>query len=322
LERPLAPLAGRIMSVAFIFPGQGTQYPGMLHDLLDDPAVDRTLDEASDALGADVRSLDSQEALRSDVAVQVALLCAGVSTARALMARDIQPTAVSGLSVGAFAAAVIAGVLPFRDGLELVQLRAREMEKLFPRGYGLSAIVGLTESHVTHIVQAATSDQAPVFVGNINAPRQIVIAGSNEVMDEVLAEARRQGAAQAVRLGVSVLSHCPLLKPVADVLAKRIAAMSLTNPQLTYVGNVSARALRTKERIADDLVNNIAHGVRWHDATTVLKELGCGLFLEMVPGNALTELARRNLPGVVSMPAEARTLPRILSFARREQANT
>ena len=310
------------MSVAFIFPGQGTQYPGMLHDLLDDPAVDRTLDEASDALGADVRSLDSQEALRSDVAVQVALLCAGVSTARALMARDIQPTAVSGLSVGAFAAAVIAGVLPLRDGLELVQLRAREMEKLFPRGYGLSAIVGLTESEVTHIVQAATSDQAPVFVGNINAPRQIVIAGSNAVMDEVLAEARRQGAAQAVRLRVSVLSHCPLLKPVADVPAKRIAAMSLTNPQLTYVGNVSARALRTKERIADDLVNNIAHGVRWHDATTVLKELGCRLFLEMPPGHTLTELARRNLPGVGSMPVEARTLPRILSFARREQANT
>jgi malonate decarboxylase epsilon subunit len=310
------------MSVAFIFPGQGTQYPGMLHDLLDDPAVDRTLDEASDVLGADVRSLDSQEALRSDVAVQVALLCAGVSTARALMARDIEPTAVSGLSVGAFAAAVIAGVLPLRDGLELVQLRAREMEKLFPRGYGLSAIVGLTESQVTHIVQAATSDQAPVFVGNINAPRQIVIAGSNAVMDEVLAEARRQGAAQAVRLRVSVLSHCPLLKPVADVLTKRIAAMSLTNPQLTYVGNVSARALRTKERIADDLVNNIAHGVRWHDATTVLKELGCRLFLEMPPGHTLTELARQNLPGVGSMPVEAPTLPRILSFARREQANT
>ena len=310
------------MSVAFIFPGQGTQYPGMLHDLLDDPAVDRTLDEASDALGADVRSLDSQEALRSDVAVQVALLCAGVSTARALMARDIEPTAVSGLSVGAFAAAVIADVLTLRDGLELVQLRAREMEKLFPRGYGLSAIVGLTESQVTHIVQAATSDQAPVFVGNINAPRQIVVAGSNTVMDEVLAEARRQGAAQAVRLRVSVLSHCPLLKPVADVLAKRIAAMNLTNPQLTYVGNVSARALRTKERIADDLVNNIAHGVRWHDATTVLKELGCRLFLEMPPGHTLTELARQNLPGVGSMPVEAPTLPRILSFAGREQANT
>jgi malonate decarboxylase epsilon subunit len=310
------------VSVAFIFPGQGAQYPGMLHDLLDDPAVDRTLDEASDALGVDARSLDSQEALRSDVSVQVALLSAGVGTVRALIARDIEPAAVSGLSVGAFTAAVIAGVLPLRDALELVQLRAREMEKLFPSGYGLSVIVGLTESQVTHIVQAATSDRASVFVGNINAPRQIVIAGSNAAMEEVLAEARRQGAAKAVRLRVPVLSHCPLLKPVADVLANRIAAMSLTSPRLTYVGNVSARALRTKERIADDLVNNIAHGVRWHDATTVLKELGCRLFLEMPPGHTLTELARQNLPGVGSMPVEAPTLPRILRFARCEQAYT
>jgi malonate decarboxylase epsilon subunit len=111
-------------------------------------------------------------------------------------------------------------------------------------------------------------------------------------MEAVLAEAGRQGAAKAVRLHVSVLSHCPLLKPVADVLANRIAAMSLTSPQLTHVGNVSARALRTKEWIADVLVNNIAHGVRWHDATTVLKELGCRLFLEMPPGHTLTELAR------------------------------
>jgi malonate decarboxylase epsilon subunit len=141
-------------------------------------------------------------------------------------------------------------------------------------------------------------------------------------MEAVLAEAGRQGAAKAVRLHVSVLSHCPLLKPVADVLANRIAAMSLTSPRLTHVGNVSARALRTKERIADVLVNNIAHGVRWHDATTVLKELGCRLFLEMPPGHTLTELARQNLPGVGSMPVEAPTLPRILRFARCEQAYT
>jgi malonate decarboxylase epsilon subunit len=141
-------------------------------------------------------------------------------------------------------------------------------------------------------------------------------------MEAVLAEAGRQGAAKAVRLHVSVLSHCPLLKPVADVLANRIAAMSLTSPRLTHVGNVSARALRTKEWIADVLVNNIAHGVRWHDATTVLKELGCRLFLEMPPGHTLTELARQNLPGVGSMSVEASTLPRILSFARCEQAYT
>jgi malonate decarboxylase epsilon subunit len=203
----------------------------------------------------------------------------------------------------------------------LVQLRAQEMEKLFPSGYGLSAIVGLTESQVTHIVQAVTCDRTPVFVGNINAPRQIVIAGANEAMQRVMDEARRRGASKAVRLCVSVLSHCPLLQPVADALTKRISRMSPTSPKLTYVGNVGARALRTKERIADDLVNNIVHGVRWHDATTVLKELGCRLFLEMPPGHTLTELARQNIPGVDSLPVEAPTLPRTVRFARLEQAH-
>jgi malonate decarboxylase epsilon subunit len=98
--------------------------------------------------------------------------------------------------------------------------------------------------------------------------------------------------------------------------------MCLNSPRVTYVANIDARALRTKERVADDLVNNIAHGVRWHDATTVLRELGCRLFLEMPPGHTLTELTRQNLPAVSSMPVETPTLARILRFALREQANT
>jgi malonate decarboxylase epsilon subunit len=310
------------VSLAFVFPGQGVQYPGMLHDLLDHPAVDQTLDEVSDALRADVRALDSEEALKLDVSVQVALFSAGVGTARAILEQGVEPVAVAGLSVGAFAAAVVAGVLRLQDGVELVRLRAHEMERLFRSGYGLSAIVGLTESQVTELVQTEASEQSPVFVGNINAPRQIVIAGENEAMERVMAVARRQGASKAGRLAIPLLSHCPLLQPVAEVLGKRIAGMCLKNPQVTYVGNIDARALRTKERIANDLVNNIVHGVRWHDATTLLKELGCRLFLEMPPGHTLTELARRNLPSVSSMPIEAPTLARTLRFARREQANT
>jgi malonate decarboxylase epsilon subunit len=219
------------MSVAFIFPGQGSQAPGMLHTLPDLPAVARTLDEISDVLHTDVRDLDSEQSLSSDVSVQLALFAAGVSTGLALMEQGLRPTAVSGLSVGAFAAAVTAGVLTLRDGVELVRLRAKEMVELYPTGYGLSAIVGLSESQVTKIVEATTSNQAPVFVGNINAPRQIVIAGANAAMDKVLEEALRQGASKAVRLHVSVLSHCPLLQPVADELQHRISAMSFCTPQ-------------------------------------------------------------------------------------------
>jgi malonate decarboxylase epsilon subunit len=310
------------MSVAFIFPGQGSQSPGMLHHLLNHPAVVHTLDEISEVLHSDVRNLDGEQSLEFDISVQLALFAAGVATAKALMEQAVQPTALSGLSVGAFAAAVIAGVLQLRDGVELVRLRAKEMTNLYPTGYGLSAIVGLSESQVTKIVQATTSDEAPVFVGNINAPRQIVIAGSNAGMDRVLDEARRQGASKAVRLHVSVPSHCPLLQPVADLLGRQISGMTLGTPQLIYVGNVNARAMRTKEQVANDLVNNIAHGVRWYDATTVLKELGCHLFLEMPPGHTLSELAQQNISGVSSIPVEARVLPRVLRLAQQEEANT
>src|SRR5271154_1761516 len=307
------------MSVAFIFPGQGSQSPGMLHRLLNHPAVFRTLDEISEVLHSDVRNLDGERCLELDVSAQLALLAAGVATARALMEQGVQPAAVSGLSVGAFAAAVIAGVLSLPDAAELVKLRAEQMMQLYPTGYGLSAIVGLNESRVTKIVQAVTSVQDPVFVGNINAPHQIVIAGSNLAMDQVLEEARRQGANKAVRLHVSVPSHCPLLQPVADLLGKRMSFVKLTTPRMTYVGNVNARAMRTKEIIARDLVNNIAHGVRWYDATTVLKELGCDLFLEMPPGHILTDLARENLSGVNSVPVEASVLPKVLRLTQEAE---
>src|SRR6202167_6217383 len=309
------------MSVAFIFPGQGAQSPGMLHRLLDHPAVVRTLDEISEVLHSDVRNLDSEQALKSDVSVQLALLAAGVATARALMEQHLNPEAVSGLSVGAFAAAVTAGVLSLQSAAELVRLRSEQMMKLYPSGYGLSAIVGLNESQVTKIVEAVTSVQDPVFVGNINAPRQIVIAGSNVAMDQVLEEARRQGARKAVRLHVSVPSHCPLLQPVADLLGKQMSSVKLTTPRMTYVGNVNARAMRSKEIIARDLVNNIAHGVRWHDATTVLKELGCDLFLEMPPGHTLSDLAKETPPGINSLPVETSVLPRVLRLAQMQNAN-
>jgi malonate decarboxylase epsilon subunit len=310
------------MSVAFIFPGQGSQSPSMLHHLIDRPAVVRTLDEISELLHSDVRNFDSEQGLKSDVSVQLGLLAAGVATARALMEQDVQPAAVSGLSVGAFGAAVTAGVLSLEDAVELVKLRAEQMMKLYPTGYGLSAIVGLNESQVAKIVQAVTSVKNPVFVGNINAPRQIVIAGSNVAMDRVLDEARREGASKAVRLHVSVPSHCPLLHPVAELLERRMSSMHLKTPQLTYVGNVTARAMRTKEQVARDLVNNIAHGVRWHDATTVLQELGCNLFLEMPPGHILSDLAKENLRSVDAVPVEAGVLTRVLRLAQQEVART
>ena len=308
------------MSIAFLFPGQGSQFPGMLHQLLDHSEVKRTLDEVSSMLHSNVRDIDSEEALESTVSVQIALLTAGVATARALIQEDVEPAVVCGLSVGAFTAAVVADVLSLKDALELVELRAERMTKLYPTGYGLSAIVGLNESQVLKIVQAATSKREPVFVANINAPRQIVIAGADTGMDRALDEARRQGSREAKRLHVSVPSHCPLLQPVADCLQRRFSSVQVRKPKVIYVGNVNARAMRTAELVASDLANNIAHGVRWHDATTVAKELGCNLFLEMPPGHVLSDLAKENLAGVSAFAVEQDSLPRVLRFAKQDES--
>jgi malonate decarboxylase epsilon subunit len=289
------------MSVAFLFPGQGSQIPDMLHNLPDHAAVARTLDEVSQSLNRDVRELDSAEALQSTVSVQLGLLTAGVAVARALFEEGVKPEAVAGLSVGAFAAAVTAGVLSLADGVRLVKERGEGMMKLYPQGYGLAAIVGLTEKQVSTLVEDANTEKNPVYVGNINAPRQIVIAGSNEGMDKVLKAARKSGARKTVNLHVSEPSHCPLLQPVADALRRSLKEIHLQQPKILYLGNVTGRALRSADAISEDLATNVAHGVRWYDTTSVLEELGCRLFLEMPPGHVLSELAREAFADVRSL---------------------
>jgi malonate decarboxylase epsilon subunit len=308
---------GRIanLNTAFLFPGQGAQKPAMLHELIDDPAVELTLDEISDVLRTDVRLLDSPEALNSTVSVQVALLASGVATARALQRRGVTCCAVAGLSVGAFAAAVIAEAIALKDAVGLVRSRAEKMELLYPVGYGLAAIVGLNERQVTAIVDSVHTAANPVFVGNINAPRQIVVAGSVEGMRKVLKEASRQGARKAELLHVSVPSHCSLLSSVADSLRLQLNSMELKAPKFPYIANVNGRAVRSASGVATDLADNIAHGVRWHDATIVAEELGCNLFLEMPPGHALTDLAEENIPGVTASVVTSDLFRHVLRLA-------
>jgi len=289
----------------------------MLHNLPDHPAIARTLDEVSESLHADVRELDSAEALQSTVSVQLALLASGVAVARALFEEGVNPEAVAGLSVGAFAAAVAANVLNLADGVRLVKERGEDMVKLYPQGYGLAAIVGLTERQVSALVEQAYTDQDPVYVGNINAPRQIVIAGSNQAIIKVLQAAEKSGARKVVRLNVSEPSHCPLLEPVAKSLKTSMQAIHLQQPKMIYVGNVTARALRSANEISEDLATNIAHGVRWYDSTTVLEELGCRLFLEMPPGHVLSELGREAFADVRTLAMSETSLAYVSEIVAR-----
>lgn len=286
------------MTTAFLFPGQGAQNVGLLHHLPQHHEVTRTLEEASQVLEMDIGALDNAEALRSTAVVQPALLIAGVATARALMAEQVQPAAVAGMSIGAFGAAVVCGTLSFADALAVVHLRGDLMQAAFPSGFGLAAIEGLDEGKVESIVERARTATSPIYVSNINAPRQIVVAGDDEALARVISQASQQGARRAERLAVSVPSHCPLLEPVADRLNQSMAALSLQKPTIPYISNRGGRALYQAEDIRQDLATGVAHPVRWYDSLEVLRELGATLFLEMPPGHVSTNLLTELFPDV------------------------
>lgn len=307
------------MSVAFLCPGQGAQTPGFLHRLPEDPEVARTLAEAGRALGADALGLDTAAALASTVAVQLATVVAGVATGRALAARGAAPDAVAGLSVGAYTAAVLAGALRLPDALLAVRLRAELMERAYPRGHGLAAIVGLGERAVAAIVEDVARGGAPVYLANLNAPAQLVVAGSDEGLDRALRAALAAGARKAERMAVAVPSHCALLQPVGDALAAALRGVPLARPPIAYVTNRRARLTFDPEEIRDDLARNVQHPVRWHDATTVLYETGARLFVEVPPGRTLTGLAEAAFPEARVVAAEEVRLDTVAVLAARER---
>lgn len=308
------------MSIALLFPGQGAQSPGFLHRLPEHPTVRATLDQAGAVLGEDILALDSAEALSSTVAVQLTTLVAGVAAWRALGEEGVSAAAVAGLSVGAFAAAVACGTLSFADALPLVKLRAEGMERAYPRGYGMAAIIGMNERQVMELVGQAGGAGAQLYLANVNAPMQMVLSGPDAALDSVIASARQAGARKAKRLAVSVPSHCPLLDGVSRQLARAMMEIELKPPQIPYVSNGRARVVHDAAGVAEDLINNVAATVRWHDAATVLYELGTRLFIEPPPGQVLSRLARDAFDDARSVAMEEVRLDSVVLLAQREQA--
>ncbi len=281
------------MSTLLTFPGQGAQHADMLHDLPQDALVRQTLEEAADCLGLSLAEIDSAEALRSTRGVQLSLLIAGVASARLLAAAGCEPDMVLGLSIGAYPAAVVAGSLAFADALHLVRLRGDLMQKAYPSGYGMSAVIGLSLTQVEQIVAAQFLADSPIYVANINSPEQVVVAGHEAGLARVAEVAVRDYSARKVaRIAISVPSHCVLLAPQAEELGAAFATVELARPHCTYVSASLARALFAPEKIRDDLVNNMARQVHWHDAATHAYERGARLAIEAFPGGTLTGLCR------------------------------
>lgn len=276
------------MSSLLVFPGQGAQQAGMLQRV-----PGEVLTEASDVLGEDVSRLDSAEALRTTRAVQLCLLIAGVAASRQLLQDGLSADYVAGLSIGAYPAAVVAGTLSFIDALHLVSLRGELMQQAYPQGYGMAAIIGLQLSTVETLLAQVHSEDAPVYLANINADNQVVIAGCDKAMHAVAELARSRGAGVAKRLAVSVPSHCPLLEKPAQALAEAFAKVELKIPKIAYLSGSCARPVSKVEALRDDLAFNMCRVVDWRGTVQSAYERGVRLQIELPPGAVLTGLARR-----------------------------
>jgi malonate decarboxylase epsilon subunit len=303
--------------LALLFPGQGSQYPDMLARIASDPLAAGVFDEAQAVLGYDIRTRADVVSLASTINVQVGLLVAGVASARILEQHDVHAPAVAGHSVGGFAAAVTARAMSFADALRVVLERARTMERLFPSGYGMGVIAGLPERNVAEIVAEIFDDGAQVYVANVNAPTQCVVAGEDAALERALEAGKVAGARRADRLDVAVPSHCPLLAPVQARLEEVLASIEIRDPRALFVGSVGPRVIRDARALRDDLAAGVAHEVRWHDASTMLVEMGANIFVETLPGHVLSDLARAAFPRVRVIAFDDVGVQSAVALARR-----
>lgn len=307
------------MSRLWVFPGQGAQQPGMLHRLASEPQVLDTLNHASTVLGEDVLALDSEQALRSTRAVQLCLLIAGVAAARVLQQRGCTTDFVAGLSIGAYPAAVIAEALDFDDALRLVALRGELMHNAYPEGYGMTVILGLELPEVEGLLAQVNSAQTPVFLANINAERQLVIAGSEAAMQQVARLAKAGGASGAKRLAVSVPSHCALLDAPARALAEAFARVEVRTPRLRYLSGSSARPIHNADKLRDDLAFNMCRVIDWRSTVETAHERGVHLQIELPPGSVLTGLGRKVLQHATTIAYDGARLDSLVALSREEE---
>ncbi|MEW9503171.1 malonate decarboxylase subunit epsilon [Jeotgalibacillus marinus] len=285
-----------IVKLAFLFPGQGSQKPALLNDLSTCTAVENVLETATASLNESVFNFHSKESLASTKAVQLSLLTAGVATFKAFEMEGVTPDFVAGHSVGAFSAAVAAGVIEFKDALKIVKLRGELMEQAYPEGYGMGVVLGIERNKLQSLIADHFDAKYPVYMANQNAPDQLTISGALPGIQEVIDDAREKGARSSSMLNVRTPSHCPLLASVSHDLTEALHDITIHRPVIPYAGNRKARLLYDPIDIRLDLAESVSSAVQWHDASTVLYEKGARLFIEMPPGTVLSRLAAKAFP--------------------------
>ncbi|ADZ91256.1 ACP S-malonyltransferase [Marinomonas mediterranea] len=287
--------------LAFVFPGQGSQALGMLADLAEKhDIVTATFAEASEILGYDLWDLvqNDSERLNQTDKTQPALLTASVALWRLWeeLGGD-QPAYVAGHSLGEYSALVCAGVIEFKDAVELVKLRGEFMQTAVPAGEGaMAAIIGLADEDVVAV--CAKVESGVVSAVNFNSPGQVVIAGHKEPVEQAMANAKEAGAKRALPLPVSVPSHCELMIPAGEKLAVKLDSIAFNEPKITLVQNVSAEAVSDAAIIKKNLVAQLSQPVLWTQSVQLLSSLGVVKTIECGPGKVLSGLNKRIVKGI------------------------
>ncbi|MFS4094861.1 ACP S-malonyltransferase [Streptomyces sp. AF1A] len=284
--------------LVLVAPGQGAQAPGFLTPWLELPGAADRVAAWSDAIGLDLVHYGTQadaDAIRDTAVAQPLLVAAGILSAAAL--GDINPGAVAGHSVGEITAAAFAGVLSDTAALGLVRKRGLAMaDAAAITETGMSALLGGDpETSLAHL------EKLGLTPANINGAGQIVAAGTLEQL-AALSEDKPEGVRKVVPLKVAGAFHTRHMAPAVETLAKAAAELSPADPKVTYVSNRDGRAVASGAEVLDRLVGQVANPVRWDLCMETFKELGVTALVEVCPGGTLTGLAKRALPGVVTLP--------------------
>ncbi|RTZ68761.1 MAG: [acyl-carrier-protein] S-malonyltransferase [Aquificaceae bacterium] len=294
------------MGIAFVFPGQGSQYAGMGKDFYENfPSAKEVFQRANEALGFDLTKVifEGGDELNKTVNTQPAILTVSFAIYTVLkeLYPELKPTLVAGHSLGEYTALLSAGVLEFEDAVKLVRYRAQYMQSAVPEGEGgMAAVIGIPPEEVAKLCQEVEGIVEPV---NFNSPIQTVVAGQAKAVKELVKLAKSRKI-KAIPLKVSVPSHSSLMKEAAEKFKEKLEEVSFKDAQIPVVQNYTAKAHTEAQEIKENLYLQLFNPVRWVESVEFMHSQGVDTFIEIGPKNVLTKLITQIVPSVKALNVE------------------